>query len=557
MEETEKIIYKHALQNANAHKGSANPKAVIGSIMSNEPELRKQAKTISQLTPQIVQKVNDLTIEQQQKEIETLGINTTKKQPKKKNKGLTELPGTHENIKLRFAPNPSGPLHIGHARAAVLNNEYAKKYNGKLILRIEDTDPKRVYEPAYQMIPEDLDWLNIKYEDEIIIQSDRLEIYYEYAEKAIKKGIAYVCTCNSQEFKTLKDACKPCPCRNLTIEENLERWEQFPTMEEGSAVLRIKTDINHKNPAIRDWAAMRIEDTTHPRTGNKYRLYPMMNFSVVIDDHLLGITHVLRGKDHLANSEKQKYLYDYFDWEIPEFIHYGRLKMEDIALSTSQAKEGIETQKYSGWDDPRLGTLRAIAKRGITPQSLQKLMTEIGTKIADSTISWKKIYGLNRQELEKTSNRYFFVPHPELVTIPEIQTTEIIERPLHPDFPERGNREIPFNGKVYLDKNDLKQDNIIRLMDAANIKLEKNTITYHSKTFEEARSLKAKIIQWVPAEENIKTKIIMEDTTIIEGLAEPSIKNIKIGEIIQFERFGFLRLNEKTDDQLIFYFAHK
>lgn len=557
MEETEKIIYKHALQNANAHKGNANPKAVIGSIMSNEPELRKQAKTISQLTPQIVQKVNNLTPEQQEKEIETLGINTTKKQAKKKNKGLTELPGTHENIKLRFAPNPSGPLHIGHARAAVLNNEYAKKYNGKLILRIEDTDPKRVYEPAYQMIPEDLNWLNIKYEDEIIIQSDRLEIYYQYAEKAIKKGIAYICTCDSQEFKTLKDTCQPCPCRNLTIEENLERWEQFPTMEEGSAVLRIKTDINHKNPAIRDWAAMRIENTTHPRTGNKYRLYPMMNFSVVIDDHLLGITHVLRGKDHLANSEKQKYLYNYFDWEIPEFIHYGRLKMEDIALSTSQAKEGIETQKYTGWDDPRLGTLRAIAKRGITPQSLQKLMTEIGTKIADSTISWKKIYGLNRQELEKTSNRYFFVPHPELITIPEIQNTEIIERPLHPDFPERGNRQIPFNGKIYLDKNDLKQDNIIRLMDAANIKLEKNTITYHSKTFEEARSLKAKIIQWVPAEENIKTKIIMEDTTIIEGLAEPSIKNIKIGEIIQFERFGFLRLNEKTDNQLIFYFAHK
>lgn len=245
------------------------------------------------------------------------------------------------------------------------------------------------------MIPEDLEWLGIK-ADEVIYQSDRFEIYYDYARQLIEKGAAYMCTCDGATFKELKDSCKACPCRDNSVEENLALWEKFDTMEAGEAVLRVKTDIAHKNPAIRDWVAMRLVDENHPRLGTKYRIYPMMNFSVAVDDHLMGLTHVLRGKDHLANTEKQKYLYDHMGWDVPEYIHYGRLKMEDIALSTSKAMAGIEDGTYSGWDDPRLGTLRAIARRGIDPRTIYNLITEIGVKMADSAISWKKIYGLNR-----------------------------------------------------------------------------------------------------------------------------------------------------------------
>ena len=203
-----------------------------------------------------------------------------------------------------------------------------------------------------------------------------------------------MCSCDGGKLRKLKDNCQACPCRDSSIEENLKSWEEMFNMAEGDAVLRVKTDINHKNPAISDWVAMRIVDDEHPRIGFKYKIYPMMNFSVAVDDHLMGITHVLRGKDHLANSEKQSYLYNHFGWEIPVFIHYGRLKMDDVALSTSQAMAGIEEGKYWGWDDPRLGTIRAIARRGITPESIQELMKEIGTKISDSIISWKKVYGL-------------------------------------------------------------------------------------------------------------------------------------------------------------------
>ena len=555
MNDLEEIVYKHTLLNAAKHKGSANPGAVIGSIMANEPELRSRAKEIGPLAGKIVAQVNNLSQEEQASEMEKYNVEVKEKK-KVKEEGLQELPGSHENIVLRFAPNPSGPLHIGHSRAAVPNAEYVKRHDGKLILRIEDTDPKRVYEDAYEMIPEDLKWLGIN-PNEIIYQSDRFEIYYDYALQLIENGAAYMCTCDGATFKELKDNCKACPCRDNSVEENLKLWDKFDTMDAGEAVLRVKTDINHKNPAIRDWVAMRIVDETHPRLGNKYRIYPMMNFSVAVDDHLMGMTHVLRGKDHLANSEKQKYLYDHMGWNLPEFIHYGRLKMEDIALSTSKALEGIENGTYSGWDDPRLGTLRAVARRGIDPRTIYNLITEIGVKMADSAISWKKIYGLNRNLLEPIANRYFFVEDPQLIEVKNYECGDvIIERPLHADHLDRGNRLLPFNGSAYLAKSDIN-DGVFRLMDAVNVDIDGDEITYNSTSFEDARDLKARIIQWVPAEDNVKVTIVMDDASLKTGFGESSLNDLKVGDIVQFERVGFARLDEIKDDELVFYYAHK
>ena len=293
MDNLKDLVYKYALQNAVKHKGKAQNGAVIGSIMSSHPEFRKEAKEVSKTVGGVVAKINALTHEEQVKELEKLGSMVVEEK-RVQQKGLSDLPEVHGDIVLRFAPNPSGPLHIGHARAAILNNEYVKKYGGKLILRIEDTDPRRVDPDAYQMIDEDMEWMGIKI-DQKVIQSDRLHIYYEYAEKLIILGGAYMCTCEGGEFKKLKDQSEACPCRDLNVEDNLKRWENMENMSEGEAVLRVKTDIGHKNPAIRDYAAMRVVDAEHPRTGKKYKIYPMMNFSVTVDDHLLGVTHVLRG----------------------------------------------------------------------------------------------------------------------------------------------------------------------------------------------------------------------------------------------------------------------
>ncbi|GAB4310595.1 MAG: glutamate--tRNA ligase [Methanobacteriaceae archaeon] len=556
MNDLKSLVYQQALINAVKHKGKANQGAVIGAIMASNPEMRKNAGEIVKIATKVVAQVNDMQPELQKIELEKTGAQIQEK--KVEEKGLAELPNVHGEVVLRFAPNPSGPLHIGHARAAILNNEYVKRYGGKLILRIEDTDPRRVDMEAYEMIPQDLEWLGVKWED-MVIQSDRIPTYYQYSEVLIQKGQAYMCTCDGGEFKRLKDSSQPCECRDMSVEDNLERWYEMENMGEGEAVLRVKTDLNHKNPAIRDWVAMRIVEADHPRLGSKYKIYPMMNFSVAVDDHLMGVTHVLRGKDHLANSEKQKYLYQHMGWEVPEFIHYGRLKMEDIALSTSQARKGISEGVYTGWDDPRLGTIRAIARRGIRREAIEQLMIEIGVKIADSTLSWKKIYGLNRHILEKEANRYFFVKDPVKLSIKNLPESAkgTIKRPLHPDFLDRGYRNIPFDGEVYLQRDDLKEGKILRLMDAVNITFNDNEAIYHSTSFEDARKVKARIIHWIPVKHNLSSTMIMPDADALQGLAEPQCNELDVGDEVQFERFGFARLDEKENDQLKFYFTHK
>jgi len=334
-------------------------------------------------------------------------------------------------------------------------------------------------------------------------------------------------------------------------------------MEEGEAVLRVKTDIKHKNPAIRDWVAMRIVTQEHPRIGNKYRIYPMMNFSVTVDDHLMGITHVLRGKDHLANSEKQSYLYKHFDWEIPEFIHYGRLKMDDVQLSTSKAREGIENGIYTGWDDPRLGTIKAIARRGIKKEVLYELIEEIGTKQADATISWKKIYGLNRNIMEEETNRYFFIPEAVKVDVdnlPEDKKELSLERELHYNEPEKGFRTLTFNGSAYIPKDDyekaLKNNKPLRLMDLINVNVTEDSCTYDSESLEDAQNKHASIIQWAPVDGSVKANVVMPDNSIVNGYIEPAAKEVQVNDMVQLERFGFARVDNITKDGITFYYTH-
>ncbi len=467
---------------------------------------------------------------------------------------------------LRFAPNPSGPLHIGHSRAAILNDEYAKRYEGNLVLRIEDTDPRRVDTDAYEMIKEDLEWLDVKWDDEYI-QSEHLERYYEHAKKLLEMGAAYVCTCSQEEFKKLRESKKPCPCRELDREENLTRFKRmFSKGKEGEAVLRLKTDLKHKNPSVRDFPIMRIVDFEHPRAGDK-RLYPLMNFSVSVDDHSLGITHVLRGKDHLLNTEKQEFIYDYFGWEKPEFIHYGILKIGGVALSTSEIGRGIKEKKYSGWNDVRLGTIKALQRRGIKPEAIRKAMLDVGVKRVDISFSWKNLYAYNRELIEPKAKRYFFVSDPKKMLIENLPTIRTIEIRCHPDYPDMGMRELEVTGEeqkkgIYVSNEDFERFNVgdkVRLMGAFNVevtKKESDTVfaDFLGIELEEARSMDASFIQWVP-QENVKVRVHSPDGTF-SGLGEKDLEKANVDEIVQFERFGFVRIDGK-EDWIEACFAHK
>jgi glutamyl-tRNA synthetase len=481
----------------------------------------------------------------------------------------------YKQIVTRFAPNPDCVLHLGSARAIVLSDEYAKIYSGAFRLRFEDTDPrlKRSALPFYDFIREDLKWLGCKWDMEII-QSDRLPLYYEYAEKLLKNGGAYICTCTSEKFRKLILAKKPCPCRNLPPSEHLGRWKHMlnETFKEGEAVVRIKTDLNHPNPAVRDWPALRIinpKKYPHPRVGGKYRVWPLYNFSAGIDDRLMGVTHIIRGKEHLTNQTRQEYMYKHLGWEYPEAIHYGRMKIAGGLLSKSKIVEGVKKGVFTGWDDPRLATFIALRKRGIRPETIRRLIIEVGPKTVDVTLSWENLYAANRKIIDPIANRYFFVRDPRKIIVKNISESMIARVPLHPDDEKRGAREFkiePRQGEAefWIPTQDaalLKKGEIIRLMGLFNIQVEKAEAkvietSLHSKAHDEARKLGAPLIHWVPASTGIPCEVIMPDASTARGIAEDTCRQLKPNDIIQFERFGFIRV-ESIDWKLSGYFAHR
>jgi len=558
MESMREVIYKHALKNALDY-GRADSRAVLGKVLAELPEMRKKVNEILPAVEEVLREVNSLPKEKLSEEIKKYEFI----EKKEKRTELPELPNA-ENVVLRFAPNPSGPLHIGHCRAAILNDEYAKKYNGKFILRLEDTDPARVDPRAYDAILHDLEWLGVSI-NEIVIQSDRLEMYYEYAKKLIELNVAYVCTCSQEEFRKLRNRSIACKCRKNSTAENLRRFaKMFKEYKEGEAVARVKTDLKLPDPAMRDFVILRITDEPHPRVHR--RVYPLYNFSVAVDDHLMNVTHVLRGKDHVINTRKQEFIYDYFGWKKPEFIHYGLLKIEGLELSTSLMAKGIKEGIYSDWSDVRLGTLLAMKRRGIQPEAIRKAMLDVGIKDTDISFSWKNLYAYNRGIIEPKANRYFFVSSPRELLV-EGCADKTVYAPLHPDFPERGKRKLEIKteqkkARVYISQQDFeafKIGEVVRLMEAFNIeilRIEENKVfaKFHSDSLEEARRRKAKLVHWVP-EENVRARVIAPEGTI-EGLGEANVRNLRAGNIVQFERFGFVRIDE-AQKETVAYFAHK
>ncbi|ANF23018.1 glutamate--tRNA ligase [Thermococcus piezophilus] len=568
------LIMKYALINAISHKGKANPKAVIGKVLGENPELRPKAKEIIPLVNQIVEQVNGMGIEEQEAKLKEIypEFFETKKEKKEEKTGLPPLPNAEKGkVVARFAPNPDGALHLGNARAAILSHEYARIYGGKFILRFDDTDPKvkRPEPKFYDWIIEDLKWLGFQI-DEIHIASDRIEIYYNYAEELIRMGKAYVCTCRPEEFRKLRDEGKACPHREEPVEVQLERWRKMLNGEykEGEAVVRIKTDLSHPNPAVRDWPALRIIDNpNHPRTGNKYRVWPLYNFASAIDDHELGVTHIFRGQEHAENETRQRYVYDYFGWEYPVTVHHGRLSIEGVILSKSKTRKGIEDGKYLGWDDPRLGTIRALKRRGIRPEAIRELIIEVGLKRSDTTVSWNNLAAINRRIIEPIANRHFFVADPIPMYIEGYGEEFVAEIPLHPDHPERGVRRLKFKPKkpVYVSKDDmnlLKPGNFIRLKDLFNVEIvevseEGIKARFHSIDYEVARENRWRMIHWVTEGKPCEVLVPQGDELITrKGLLEADA-DVKVDDIVQFERFGFVRIDEVTPEKVVAIFAHK
>ncbi|HEX4921542.1 MAG TPA: glutamate--tRNA ligase [Candidatus Bathyarchaeia archaeon] len=498
--------------------------------------------------------------------------------PEPVSKTLPPLPNAtkYDTIVTRFAPNPDFVLHLGSIRAIILSHDYAKMYKGQFLLRFDDTDPrlKKSAIEFYEAIREDLRWLECQWDHEYIA-SDRIPIYYEYAEKVIASGDAYICTCPPEDFRLNINAGRPCPDRSKGPDQNMSDWTKMlnGAFKEGEAVLRVKADLDHPNPAVRDWPALRIIDPEkypHPRVGSKYRVWPLFAFGSAIDDHLLGVTHVIRGKEHLTNAVRTEFLYEALGWTLQDYVHYGRIKAPDIKLSKSLMVKEVEEGLVDGFSDPRLPTLVALRRRGYVPSALRKVVYEMGPRPVDATLSWENVNATNRKEIDKIAHRFSFLADPVGISVSGVDHIFEAHLALHPEKPEIGDRTlkvVPVNGIANLlvsarDTDLIRKSKVVRLMELFNVEVktvEKNSIaaTFHSVDYMKAREVKAPLVNWLPDENNMVGEVVMPDASRILGPIESNIRSEKVGSIIQMVRFGFGRIDASTGEKVTVYYAHR
>ena len=495
----------------------------------------------------MIKEVNSMKKEQQENKLKNYEFEEKKHEEHK----LHELPNVKGKVITRLAPYPSGPLHIGNSRQAILNDEYAKMYNGKMLLVIDDTigsSEKPIAEEAYKLIPESLKWLKVKY-DKIYYKSDRLKIYYNYAEELIKLDKAYVCFCSPSKLRENRLKMLECNCRGNDVETNLKNWKKMFKMKENSATLRIRTNMQHENPAFRDRVIFRISDRKHPRTGKKYRIWPLLDFSWAIDDYLLNITHIIRGKELMMESEMEKYIWDIFKWPHKEIIHTGLLQISGIKLSKSKFSKEVASGKYIGWDDPRTFSLQSLKRRGILPEAVRKFVLSFGLTQTEITIPIESLYIENKKLLDKRTRRYFAVFNPKKIKIENAPKLKI-KAPLHPDY-NYGSRIFNTGDEFYVQDN-LEKNKTYRLMHLFNFKNNK----FISKEYD--KKLNAKMLHWLPAGKDlVKIKVLMEDGKYINGIGEKNLRKVRINQVVQFERQYFTKLDKKNKDELVFWFTHK
>ncbi|MEC7744165.1 MAG: glutamate--tRNA ligase [Candidatus Thermoplasmatota archaeon] len=548
-------VRKYALQNAVEYDGEGKAGSVLGRLLSEMRELRPRAKELRELVQLHVEEANKVASEEGvdalRKILQETNPEALHREKQKKRTGLPELPNSIEGeVTLRFAPNPNGPLTLGHSRGVVINSELAEMNGGRVVLRFDDTDTRvKPPEPsAYSQIEEEFEWISGRKADIVIRASDRIPVYLEYAEKMISEGFGYVCRCTAQEFKSLRDSKEECPCRTNEIGTNLEHWNLMVdgSIPEGGAVVRVKTSLDLPNPALRDWPALRIQHTPHPLVGERYKVWPLLDFQSAIEDRLQGVTHIVRGKDLMDSTRKQTILYGHFGWEYPETLYWGRVKVLEFGgFSTSGMKLEISEGKYAGWDDPRLPTISALRKRGFSSEAIRDFWLELGLTQKDISVPMQSIEAKNSSTIDSISERRSFVREPNVVIL---EITEEIDNyvpnisiPKHPDGTVTGTRDWEISsGEIVMEENDVELSNI-RLKGFADVKIHEGV----AEVISIERTDRRTIAHWLPVE--IAREAVLE---IPEGdeirRVSGVIENIDLAEgmVVQLERVGFAKIGE-------------
>ncbi|MFA5930951.1 MAG: glutamate--tRNA ligase family protein [archaeon] len=546
MEEIKEVAYKYAIKNAYEHDGKSQAGAVVGKVKTLFPE--SNLKEVAPIIATIVAQVNKMHKDMLNAEYSKFNAIGWELKQVEKEKTLPELDWFKTGMKLitRMAPNPNGVMHFGHARPSVLGDEYVKKYGGKYILRFDDTDPK-VKVPVAGIEKEfiaDYAWLGIKF-DEVCSASDKLERYYEIIEELIKMGKAYVCFCESEKWRELIWDKKACPCREKDAKAQMIEWKKMLKHEikEEEAVVRIKSDLNAPDPSERDWWMAKVVDEVNhpnPRAKNNH-VWPSYNLASAVDDHDMNINFIIRGQEHVSNEEKQKKLYEYFNWNYPHTIYHGKIsKLGDMTLSKSKMKLIMDELGVERYDDPRMATIMAFRRRGILPQTIRKIILACGTSISEVKITVEMIAAFNKQFLGEVNSYPFFESAVEM----EIYNLVSGEADLY------GEKIIFDEGiaKVFVDKKELlkykdKKENMVRFKKAFNAKITEASEFGAKAMFVSYAKTENPVISWV--NELVDIEVLMSDGTIKRGFSSTSLLNAK--GVIHLDGLGYVNIESKEN----------
>jgi glutamyl-tRNA synthetase len=555
--DVEREVLKWALKNAFDHGGLADVKAVMSKVMGAHPELRSKAAEVKKMVVEKVEQVNSMSVEEQASLLAEIAPELTRKhEVREARRELPELPQAEEGrVVTRLPPEPSGYMHLGHAMAGLINEYYARRYGGKLWLRFEDTNPRKVRPIYYESFRQGYRWLGIEWDFEKN-NSDDMELFYHHAKTLLGKGLLYPCFCTAEEMHRQRQTMTACRDRETEPGRALELWDKAVSggFREGEISFRLRGYVDSPNTALRDPVLFRIVDYPHPLKGRDYSLWPTYDFAAAVEDAVCGVTHVLRSSEFAFRDELQNLIRQHLGLKNPVYVEFARFEFKGTPTSKRVIRELIEKGFVGGWDDPRLSTIDAVRRRGIRPEAIREFTTTYaGVSYAKKEYDWSLLYSINRKFLDASSRRLFFVPEPVKLHLENLDAA-VVEAPFHPTQ-NLGTRKIEVSKTVYVPGRDikaLKPGEIFRCKYLANIRISsvEDDVVYGEVVGREP-SPGVRIVQWVP-EEAVRVRVFrygsllrsdgsfnVEGVEVIDGLGEKSVKEVGYREVVQFERFGF------------------
>jgi glutamyl-tRNA synthetase len=563
----EKLIKIIALKNSVEHDGKAQSDAVIAKFVGLKPEMRSQIRLLISEITTIVQEVNLLSLADQKSLLEELAPKNeiAKKHVSGQQQQLPPLEGAIQGkVVTRFPPEPNGYPHIGHAKAAIIDEEYARMYGGKLILRFDDTNPLNERIEYYDAISEGLKWLGVK-PDVIKNTSDDIRLLHNYGRRLIELDGAYVCTCSQDVIHDLRARGLPCECRRdpaIALDRIGKLFDG--SYKQNEAIMRFKGDMADRNTAMRDPTLFRIIKCDHPKLGNSVRVWPTYDFAAPIEDSLDGVTHALRTKEYELRNALYFAILDRLNLRKPNLIEFSRLEFEGIPVSKRKIKPLIENGTIKSWDDPRLPTLAGLRRRGFMPEAIRKFVLSLGLTLAETKPPFESLESLNRKLIDPISLRLFFVKNPVELHVKGAPEMEVVLKN-HPTDAKLGTRTVKVADRFYISEDDaaeLKIGDEIRLIELYNVKITsidgKNgagLIITAEPSGEEIRQSLPKI-QWIAKNDIIDYKVMIpkelymsenkyntSSLEVSQGFAESFVSRLEPDSLVQFVRFGFCRID--------------